>query len=79
MGGQTLLAELRSPSDAKFGTAAAERTSALPALQNGAVDQPNPGVTVLTIDIAAPSSGAVIEVLFNPQWKGEFLLFSCSY
>lgn len=70
MNGKTLLAELRSPADATFGTAAAERTSALPALQDGAVDQPNPGVTVLTIDVTAPSSGAVIEVVFNPQWKG---------
>ncbi|GAA6060416.1 hypothetical protein JCM10212_002184 [Sporobolomyces blumeae] len=70
LGGQTLIAELRSPSDATFGTAAAERTSSLPALRDGAVDQPNPGVTVLTIDVAAPSSGAVIEVLFNPQWDG---------
>ncbi|GAA5882738.1 hypothetical protein JCM16303_006570 [Sporobolomyces ruberrimus] len=70
MNGKTLLAELRSPSDAVFGTAAAERTSSLPALQGGSVDQPNPGVTVLTIDIPAPTNGATIEVLFNPQWKG---------
>lgn len=78
LNGKTLLAELRSPSDATFGTAAAERTSTLPALQGQAVDQPNPGVTVLVIDIPAPTSGAVIEVVFNPQWKGKLLLLSLS-
>ncbi|GAA5880284.1 hypothetical protein JCM1840_007115, partial [Sporobolomyces johnsonii] len=71
IGDQTLIAELRQPSTASFATETpSERISTEPALLSGTVDQPNPGVTVLSIDIPAPTSGAVIEVLFNPQWPG---------
>ncbi|CEQ40577.1 SPOSA6832_02215, partial [Sporobolomyces salmonicolor] len=71
LGDQTLIAELRQPSTAAFATETpSERISTEPALLSGTVDQPNPGVTVLSIDIPAPTGGAVIEVLFNPQWPG---------
>ncbi|GAA5904794.1 uncharacterized protein JCM6883_003906 [Sporobolomyces salmoneus] len=76
MGDQTFLAELRSPSNATFGTAAAERTSALPALHDGSVDQPNPGVTVLTIDIAAPSNEARIDFSFQSSLARRIVLLS---
>ncbi|BGP47560.1 hypothetical protein JCM10450v2_003423 [Rhodotorula kratochvilovae] len=75
LGSETLIATLRSPSGATFGTEAAERAASDPTTTsyNGATvsmspDQPNPGVTVLTIDVAAGAN--TIEVLFNPQWPG---------
>ncbi len=39
-----------------------------PPLPNGAVNQPNPGVTVLAITLAPGSYN--LQVLFNPQWDG---------
>lgn len=63
LGGQTLIATLQQPTDATFGTADAVRLSTDPALPSGQVDQPNEGVTVLTIDIAAGSN--TIAVLFK--------------
>ncbi|BGP31527.1 hypothetical protein JCM10296v2_003297 [Rhodotorula toruloides] len=74
LGGQTLIMQLRSPSGAQFGTAQPERQSSDPTTTNYggssvqmSPDQPNPGVTVVTVDVAAGNN--VIEVLFNPQWK----------
>lgn len=75
IGDETLVATLRSPSGATFGTEDAQRLSSDPTTTqfDGATvtmseDQPNPGVTVLTIDVAAGTN--TIEVLFNPQWNG---------
>ncbi|BGP24134.1 heparinase II/III family protein [Rhodotorula toruloides] len=75
LGGETLVMQLRSPSGAQFGTAQPTRLPSDPTstYYDGATvtmspDQPNPGVTVVTIDVAAGNN--VIEVLFNPQWKG---------
>ncbi|KAM0789095.1 hypothetical protein ACM66B_003152 [Microbotryomycetes sp. NB124-2] len=68
LGGQTMVATLRQPSNAQFSTAEPVRSSSDPALPSGQVDQPNPGVTVLVVQVDAGTN--VIEVLFNPQWPG---------
>jgi len=67
--GQTMIVQmLNAPSGAKFTTMAAVRLSTDPALPSGASDQPNPGVTVLTIEL--PAGQYDLQVLFNPQWAG---------
>ncbi|KAK4047892.1 hypothetical protein OIV83_005074 [Microbotryomycetes sp. JL201] len=68
LGGQKLVASLRQPSNGQFSTAEPVRLSTDPALPSGQVDQPNPGVTVLVVQVEAGTN--VIEVLFNPQWPG---------
>ncbi|ORY74549.1 chondroitin AC/alginate lyase [Leucosporidium creatinivorum] len=69
LGGQTLIATLQEPSGASFAvTADPTRTSSLGALPSGQVDQPNDGVSLLTIAIAAGTN--TIAVLFNPQYEG---------
>ncbi|SGY78606.1 BQ5605_C008g04899 [Microbotryum silenes-dioicae] len=72
LGGQTMIANLRQPSDGKFTTVEAVRLSGedSPSLASGNVDTPNgpiPGVTVLTVSLSAGTR--TIEVLFNPQWS----------
>jgi hypothetical protein len=59
---------LNPPSGASFATAQPVRFDTDPALPTGMVDQPNPGVTVLTIDL--PAGTYSLQVLFNPQWAG---------
>ncbi|GAA5829964.1 hypothetical protein JCM11251_007950 [Rhodosporidiobolus azoricus] len=71
LGGKTLIAELTGATDseATFGTEDAVRDSSQPTQSAGTTmspDQPNPGVTVLTVNVAAGTR--TIEVLFNPQW-----------
>ena len=53
-------------SGATFGKANPVRYSDDPALPQGQVDQPNPGVTVLTIDL--PAGTYSLQVAFSPQW-----------
>ncbi|KAF8317065.1 hypothetical protein DL93DRAFT_2125146 [Clavulina sp. PMI_390] len=68
LGGKTMqVSILNAPSGVSFTTAEPVRYSSDPALPSGAVDSPNPGVTVLVIDI--PSGTNSIQVLFNPQWS----------
>lgn len=66
--GQTMLVTmLDPPSGAAFSQGPAQRfsTDVTPPVP----DQPNPGVTVLMIDL--PNSGTyTLQVLFNPQWPG---------
>jgi hypothetical protein len=59
---------LNAPTGIVFGTSEAVRYADDPALPTGMVDQENPGVTVLTIDLPAGSYN--LQVLFNPQWPG---------
>lgn len=67
--GQTLTVQMLSPpSGAKFTTMDAVRLSTDPATPSGSPDQPNPGVTVLAIELAAGTYD--LQVLFNPQWPG---------
>ena len=67
--GQTMTIKLISPSSgAKFTTQDAVRLSTDPALPAGETDQPNDGVTVLTIALDAGTYN--LQVLFNPQWDG---------
>jgi len=73
LGGQKLEALLTvSPAGAAvFSTAEPVRLSTDPSVptESGSQDQPNPGVTVLVIDLTA-TGNVTIEVLFNPQASG---------
>jgi hypothetical protein len=63
--GQTMkVSILNAPSGATFTTTAAVRLVPNPTHP----DQPNPGVTVLVIDL--PAGTYSLQVLFNPQWPG---------
>ncbi|KAF8578727.1 heparinase II/III family protein [Ramaria rubella] len=69
LGGKTMQVQLLNPpSGAKFTVQNAERLASDPPLPPGQVDQPNPGVLVLTI--ALPQGQYSLQVLFNPQWDG---------
>lgn len=59
---------LNPPTGATFGTAQPVRYADDPALPSNATDQPNPGVTVLTINL--PAGQYSLQVLFTPQWDG---------
>lgn len=64
LGGKTLIATILSPSGATFGTQVdPTRASTDPALPSGQVDQPNTGVTAVTIDL--PAGQQTIQVLFK--------------
>lgn len=65
LGGQTLIAEILSPSTAVFGTEEPVALSTIPAVPPGAEseNQPNPYVTVLTIDL--PVGQTSLQVLFK--------------
>lgn len=65
--GQTMLVSMVSPpSGAAFTTSDAVRFAS--DVTPPAPDQPNPGVTVLIIDL--PAGTYSLQVLFNPQWPG---------
>jgi len=65
--GQTMVVQmLNAPSGAVFTTSEAVRFPTDPTPLEA--DQPNPGVTVLIIDL--PAGSYTLEVLFNPQWPG---------
>ncbi|KAL8292314.1 hypothetical protein RQP46_001780 [Phenoliferia psychrophenolica] len=70
LGGETMVVTLLSPSTAAFGTAEPVRLATDPTLptDTASQDQPNPEVTVLTIDI--PTGQQTVQVLFSPQWPG---------
>jgi len=59
---------LNPPSGATFSTAQPIRYSSDPALPAGESDQPNTGVTVLTINL--PAGQYRLQILFTPQWQG---------
>ena len=65
--GQTLTMEiLNAPSGAQFAKGDAVRLAGDPALPPKESDQPNPGVTVVSISL--PAGQYSLQVLFNPQW-----------
>lgn len=67
--GQTLkMTILNAPSGAQFAKGDAVRLAGDPALPSGQSDQPNPGVTVVSISL--PAGQYSLQVLFNPQWSG---------
>lgn len=69
IGGKKMQVEIiNAPSGATFGKADPVRYSDDPALPQDQVDQPNTGVTVLTIDL--PAGQYNLQVLFSPQWDG---------
>lgn len=64
LGGQTLIATLQQPAGATFATTENPvRLPSDPALPSGQVDQPNDGITLITIDVAAGTN--TIAVLFK--------------
>ena len=65
--GQTMKVTILSPPEgAGFSSSPAERFTSDPTPPEA--DQPNPGVTVLTISL--PEGSHTLQVLFNPQWPG---------
>lgn len=67
--GQTMVMTLLSPpSGAQISTMSATRFPTDPPTPAGFSDQPNPGVTVVTISL--PAGTYNLQVLFNPQWSG---------
>jgi len=65
--GQTLIMQILAPSSgATFTTMDAVRLDTDPPLPDGQVDQPNPGVTVVVINLPAQTTS--LQVLFSPQW-----------
>ncbi|KAF9502501.1 hypothetical protein BDN71DRAFT_1438135 [Pleurotus eryngii] len=67
--GKTTKVTILSPSSGfTLGTAPAARSSNDANASPLATDQPNPTVTVLTIDL--PAGNHNLQVLFNPQWPG---------
>jgi len=69
LGGKTMQVSILNPaSGVVFETLEPVRYSSDPALPTGAVDQPNPGVTVLAISLQPGTYN--LQVLFNPQWDG---------
>lgn len=67
IGSQTMIVEIQNPPDgAVFTTMDAVRLPTDPIPPEP--DQPNPGVTVLVIDL--PAGQYTLEVLFSPQWPG---------
>lgn len=75
LGGQNVqVSILDSASSLTFQTLQAVRLSTDPALPSGQEDLPNPGVSVLAINIPAGTTN--LQVLFSPQWPG---LSSSSY
>ena len=62
------LSILNPPDGVSITTGEATRFQDDPALPDGASDQPNPGVTVVMINL--PSGQHSLQVLFNPQWPG---------
>lgn len=64
----TLVQLLNPPSGAQFSVMDAVRLSTDPPLPSGQSDQPNLGVTVLTISL--PAGSYTLEVLIDPQWSG---------
>lgn len=69
IGGKKMQVELLNPPNgATFATADPVRYTDDPPLPTGQTDQPNPGVTVLTIDL--PAGQYSLQVLFTPQWDG---------
>ena len=69
IGDQKMTMQLLNPtSDMQISTGPAQRFSDDPALPAGQSDQPNDGVTVVMINVAAGTKS--LQVLFNPQWSG---------
>ena len=69
LNGATMIASiLDSAPSATFGTAQPTPTGSVTSPPSGESNSPNPGVTVLTVDI--PAGSTTLEVLFNPQYDG---------
>ena len=69
IGQQSLQMQILSPtSGVKFETMDANRLPTDPPLPAGAVDQDNPGVVVVMINMQPGTKS--LQVLFNPQWDG---------
>ncbi|KAF9270054.1 hypothetical protein L218DRAFT_849595 [Marasmius fiardii PR-910] len=67
--GKTMTMQILSPSGAKFTTSAATRFASDPPTPASDPDQPNPGITVVIIELDSGTQN--IQVLFTPQWGGS--------
>jgi len=68
--GQTLFVDMvNAPSGAQFATGDAVRLAGDPPLPAGQTDQPNPGVTVLSVSLPAGTNS--LQMLFSPQWPNQ--------
>jgi hypothetical protein len=69
IGDQTMTMQVLSPtSGIQIAIGGTTRQPNDPPLPEGAVDSPNPGVTVVSISL--PAGTYNLQVLFNPQWSG---------
>lgn len=67
--GQTMTMHILSaPQGALITTMAAVRLASDPPTPQQSPDQPNPGVTVVTVQLSAGQYN--LQILFNPQWSG---------
>jgi hypothetical protein len=67
--GKTMTMQILSaPHGAVITTMAAVRLASDPPTPPGSPDQPNPGVTVVTVNLSAGQYD--LQILFNPQWSG---------
>jgi hypothetical protein len=69
LNGTSMFVTLQSPTSAAFTTLSPDRLSADPPLPSGQTDLPNPGVTVLAIDV--PAGTQTVAVLFSPLWNSS--------
>ncbi|KIO23806.1 hypothetical protein M407DRAFT_26735 [Tulasnella calospora MUT 4182] len=60
---------LDAPTSVAFEAHPAQRCASDPAMPTGMTDQPNPGVTVLAINIQPGTYS--LQVLFDPMWSGQ--------
>ncbi|KAI8455197.1 chondroitin AC/alginate lyase [Phakopsora pachyrhizi] len=67
LNGKKMTATILSPSGATFKVLEPVRSTTSPPLPNGSPDLPNPGVSVLAIDLGTGSQ--TVSVLFSPDWK----------
>jgi hypothetical protein len=69
MNGKQMAVTILSPQGVKFETADPVRLATDPALPAGSPDLPNPGVTVLVINLPAATATTTVSVLFSPAWS----------
>ena len=64
-----MLVEITSAGNLQFKTMNAVRAENDPPIVEGGEDLPNPGVTVLVVDI--PAGDQTVAIVFSPQWTDE--------
>lgn len=70
LNGKQMTVTILSPAGATFQTLQPTRLATDPPLPAGWEDEPNPGVNVLAINIAAGTT--TVSVLFSPNWNSSY-------